>query len=213
MKQFEDITKPITLEGPRQRARRRHDEAMKEWITGFVLGIVVTLFFIVCMAHRVMAAPVNSPADVQKSEAIKYLSANRIEIPEDVEYFCIRYGSEYQICPEVLEAICWVESNCQPTAQSADKACKGLMQIKPGCHRSRMDRLGVRNIFGTWENIKTGADYLAELRGDEEDIAAALYIYNGNKSGADRYRQTKELTGYAAKVLKISEALERAHGK
>lgn len=210
---MKDIRKPITLVDPGDRSRRRKDEATKEWLTGFAVGVLLMLFMMICIAHKAMAAPANSPADAEKETAQQYLSSNGIEIPKDVEFWCERYGEEYQICPEILESMCWVESNCQPTAQSADKACKGLMQIKPECHKKRMDRLGVRNIFGTWENIKTGTDYLAELRGDEEDIAAALYIYNGNETGADNYRKTRELTGYAAKVLKISAALERAHGK
>lgn len=208
-----EIRKPITLEDPRDKARRRKEEATKEWLTGFLVGVLLMLFITICVAHKAMAAPVNSPADAERAKAEVYLSENGIAIPAEVEFWCERYGEEYQICPEILESMCWVESNCQPTAQSADKACKGLMQIKPECHKKRMDRLGVRNIFGTWENIKTGTDYLAELRGDDDDIAAALYIYNGNETGADSYRKTRELTGYAAKVLKISAALERAHGK
>lgn len=32
------------------------------------------------------------------------------EIPKEVEEACIKYGEAYDICPELLEAICYEES-------------------------------------------------------------------------------------------------------
>lgn len=165
----------------------------KEYLLGITIGLIMGILF---FSKIIFAAPVEE-----------------VEIPEEIEFWCEYYGKQYDICPETLEAMCWVESRCTPSAQSADKSCKGLMQVKPSCHKKRMDRLGVRNIFGVWENIKTGTDYLAELRGDAPDIAEALYLYNGNATGAERYKKTKEVTGYAKKVLDISEELEEKHGK
>lgn len=130
-------------------------------------------------------------------------------ITEEVEFWAEKYGKEYGICPEIIMAIAWTESRCDPTAQSPDKSCKGLMQIKPGCHQDRMDRLGVRNIFGTWENMKVGTDYLAELREDEEDIAVALARYNGQSAEKIEKTRQGEYSGYVKKVLDIAEELER----
>lgn len=168
-------------------------KSTQEYLTGILIGLIIS-FLIFC--RLAFGAPVEE-----------------VVIPEDVEFWCEKYGEEYDICPETLEAMCWVESRCTPSAQSADKSCKGLMQVKPSCHQKRMEKLGVRNIFGVWENIKTGTDYLAELRGEDPDIAEALYLYNGNTTGAERYRKTHEVTGYAKKVLDISEELEEKHGK
>jgi soluble lytic murein transglycosylase-like protein len=169
----------------------RRKDKLKEYLTGILLGLIFSIIF---FCKLVFASPVEE-----------------VEIPKEVEFWCEKYGEEYDICPETLEAICWVESRCIPTVQSPDKSCKGLMQIKPACHRNRMERLGVQNIFGTWENIKTGTDYLAELRDEYGDIAAALYAYNGNTSGAEKYLKTQEATGYAKKVLEISAELEERH--
>ena len=154
----------------------------------------------------------NSPADVEREKAKAYLEENQVEIPEEVEYWCEYYGEQYDICPETIEAICWVESRCTPTAQDASKACKGLMQIKPTCHRDRMARLNVQNIFSIQGNIKTGTDYLAEL-GGTEDIAVSLAIYNGQSEQAIERTRQGEYTGYVKKVLTLSAALERDHGK
>lgn len=164
----------------------------KEYLTGALLGLILgALFF----AKLVFAAP-----------------QEEVVILDDVRFWCEKYGEEYGISPGILEAVCWVESRCTSDAQSADKSCKGLMQIKPSCHRDRMDRLGVRNIFGTWENIKVGADYLAELS-QSEDIAVALTIYNGQSEARIEAARKGQYSGYVKRILEISEMLERSHEK
>ena len=132
-----------------------------------------------------------------------------VEIPEEIQFWCKYYGEQYGICPEVLEAMAWTESRCITSAQSPDKACKGLLQIKPACHQARMEWLGVRNIFGTWENLKVGADYLAELAAGEEDIAVALARYNGQSAEKIEKTRQGEYSGYVKKVLDIASDLER----
>ena len=160
---------------------------------------------------KAMAA-VNGPDDAEREKALSYLSENAVEIPEDVEYWAEYYGEQYDICPEVLEAVCWVESRCTQDAQSPDKSCKGLMQIHVNSHRARMEKCDVQNVFGVRENIKLGADYLAELQ-DTEDIAVSLAKYNGQSATAINEARKGKYTGYVKKVLTLSEALERAHNK
>lgn len=139
--------------------------------------------------------------------------AEEVTITDEVKFWTEKYGSEYNIAPEVLQAMCWVESKCDPIAQSPDKSCKGLMQIKPSCHRNRMDRLGVRNVFGTWENIKIGTDYLAELAAEEEDIAVALARYNGQSAEKIEKTRQGQYSGYTKEILEIAQELERRNGK
>lgn len=134
--------------------------------------------------------------------------AEEIIITDEVKFWTEKYGEQYGICPEIIQAMCWTESRCNPTAQSPDKACKGLMQIKPSCHQERMERLGVRNIFGVWENLKTGTDYLAELASEEEDIAVALARYNGQSTEKIEKTRNGEYSGYVKKVLDLAEELE-----
>lgn len=157
-------------------------------------------------------AAVNGPEDAEREKALSYLSENAVEIPEDVEYWAEYYGEQYDICPEVLEAVCWVESRCTQDAQSPDKSCKGLMQIHVNSHRARMEKCNVQNVFGVRENIKLGADYLAELQ-DTEDIAVSLAKYNGQSEASINEARKGKYAGYVKKVLTISEALERAHNK
>lgn len=165
---------------------------------------------VILLPTTAMAA--NNPADVEREKAISYLSENRVEIPEEVEYWCEYYGEQYDICPEVLEAVCWKESRCTQDAQNADKSCKGLMQIHVNSHKARMQKCDVQNIFGIRENIKVGADLLNELQ-EDTDITEALCLYNGDTAGAERYRKTGKASQYATKVLEVSAALERVHFK
>lgn len=140
---------------------------------------------------------INTPTVNQIKEAEAWLSENRIEIPKEVKDYAKQYGKKYDICPEIIEAICWVESNCIAEVSNSS-GCHGLMQVKSSSHRKRMDRLNVTDLHDAESNIKTGTDYLAELLQDNE-IEKALSLYNG---------QDKESTGYSRKVLKIAQALE-----
>ena len=183
----------------------------KEYLLGAALGFLIGLFFF----HKlVFGATVNNPQDAEKAKAEAYLTEEGVEIPEEVAFWCEYYGTkpEYNVSPEIAEAISWVESRCKSDAQSADKSCKGIMQIRPACHQARMARLNALNVFGLGENIHIGIDYLAEL-GATEDIAVALAIYNGwSDSAVEKVRQGK-ITGYVKEVLEIADALERVHGK
>ncbi len=120
-------------------------------------------------------------------------------------------GQEYGICPEFLQAVAWYESGWQADASTG--SCEGLMQVSPYWHSGRMARLGVQDLHDPEGNMLVAADYLAELFGEWEDPAVVLMVYNGD-SGAQHYRETGEgLSGYARKVLELSEQLEREHGK
>lgn len=173
----------------------------EEWLTGIALGLIIGILF---FAKLAFGAPLEDPED--------YLEENSIEITEEVEFWAEYYGKKYGVCPETIEAVCWVESRCIPSVQSPDKECKGLMQIKPSCHTDRMIRLNARNVFDPANNIKIGTDYLAELMQDE-DIATALTIYNGQSESRIEAARHGEYSSYVKQILKISEALERAHNK
>lgn len=134
-------------------------------------------------------------------------------ITEEVRFWSERYGKEYGISPELIQAVVWTESRCIPSAQSPDKSCKGLMQVKPSAHQDRMARLGVRNIFGVWENLKVGTDYLAEISETEPDIGVALMIYNGASPEKVEAGRNGKLSGYAKQILEIASELEARNGK
>ena len=118
---------------------------------------------------------------------------------------------EYNICPELIEAIIERESSWIPDAENGD--CIGLMQVSERWHRDRMERLGAEDLKDPYDNILVGVDYLAELFDKYEDVGMVLMVYNGD-STAEHYWETGQgLSRYATGILERSAELEREHGK
>lgn len=197
-------------------------EKTNEFLTGVIIALFLTIAFVIKVqaAEPVLDEPLAGqticyevyPQTKEIEESRQRLEEIGVRIPNDVIYWCRAYGDEYGICPEVLEAICWVESNCISSISSADGSCKGLMQIKPSSHSKRMIRLNVNDIYDVKENIAIGSDYLHELM-QTYDLTASLMAYNGDTGAIERYQRTGELSGYANKVLTIAKDLERIHFK
>lgn len=133
------------------------------------------------------------------------------EIPKEIEEACIKYGEAYNICPELLEAICYEESRYK--ADVTGGSCKGLMQINVPYQKHRITKLHVTDIYDIDSNIHVGADLLAELFNDySEDAGTVLMLYHGEKDAMKNGKDGK-YSDYAQKVLDRAEELERAHGK
>ena len=61
------------------------------------------------------------------------------EIPLDVALAAELIGAEYDICPDLLEAIAWHESRF--TLEAKNGTCVGIMQINYPYYKSRMQKL------------------------------------------------------------------------
>ena len=136
------------------------------------------------------------------------------EVPDEIKAACEKYGEEYCISPEFLEAIAYQESTFNPRAVDRTGTCHGLMQISYSAHGERMKKLGVTDIYSIDGNIHTAADFLRELFEQCENPAVVLARYNGQ---SDKKVYSAEYDGfistYADNILKMSAELEREHGK
>ena len=119
-------------------------------------------------------------------------------------------GGEYNIAPELLEALIETESSGQADAESG--GCIGLCQVSEKWHKDRMKRLGVRDLHDERWNILVACDYLRELFEKYEDVGLVLMIYNG-RSDAKELAKNGKLSDYAEKILDRSAELEILHGK
>lgn len=122
-----------------------------------------------------------------------------------------RIGAEYNICPELLQAVAWKESRFDPLAANGD--CTGLMQVDRRWHRDRMEKLGVTDLYDPEGNMLVAADYLAELFSEYGEVDVVLMFYSGNSRATEYSRGTGEMSDYVWEVLEESMALEREHGK
>lgn len=134
-------------------------------------------------------------------------------IPEDIYMDAEIIGHEFNICPELLEAIAYYESSYQATAKNGP--CKGLMQVNAHIHKDRFAEAGwsEKDWDDAYKNMYVAASYLHDLFVEYEDVAEVLYLYNGDKTNLKRYRDSGYLSSYVQSVLTKSEELERQHGK
>lgn len=132
------------------------------------------------------------------------------EAPIEVQEACNKWGEYYDICPELLQAICWNESRYENDLVNG--TCKGIMQINEPVHTARIEKLGVTDIYDIDENIHVGADLLAELFADYPDAGTVLGLYHGEKKAVSKGK-TGNYSTYTKTILEKSYELERVHGK
>lgn len=135
-------------------------------------------------------------------------------IPDEIREYCEIIGAEFDICPELLEAMAYNESRFIPTVKN--KNCHGLMQINVKIHADRIEKYGwaADDMMDPYKNITVAADILAELYetyGDDNPIV--LSIYSGNWKAVSKYKEYGFLTPYVNEVLTRSAQYERLHGK
>lgn len=167
---------------------------MKKVIKIYALGFLYTILVSLVIAMHVQANGLDDPMDVPDEV---------IEISEEL-------GSEYNICPELIQAICYVESRFQADAENGE--CIGIMQVSHRWHKDRMERLEVTDLTDMSQNMTVAVDYLAELAKDGEDLEVPLMRYHGETDIMERL-ESGETSWYVKKVLEISALLEEQHGK
>ena len=138
------------------------------------------------------------------------IEAKAEDSQERYERYVEQICSEYNCCPELVEAIIEHESHWDPKAKN--KSCKGLMQINEKFHKERMKKLNVQSLYNPYGNILVGVDYIMELAEKYEDIGTVLNIYNAGNKGLELAKQGKYLS-YTKWIIKRSEELEKMHGK
>lgn len=139
------------------------------------------------------------------------VQAASVRVPDDIRRLSIELGEQYNICPELIQAMCFKESSFNSRAENG--GCIGIMQVNPIWHKDRMERLGVTDLYDTRQNMMTGVDYLHELSEEREDISIALMTYNGDSRVKSVENGTSDISDYADSILTISAELERENGK
>ena len=157
----------------------------------YILGITLTAIFSLFVAMCVSAE-------------------EQVIVPEDVKEISEELGQAYNICPELIQAICWRESRFQTDAENG--GCIGIMQVSPRWHKDRMDKLGVTDLMDPKQNMEVAVDYLADLVEDEEDMEEALMRYHGESRIQERLDSGK-MSAYVESILALSAELEMKNGK
>lgn len=136
------------------------------------------------------------------------------EIPKEIIEYCEVVGSEYDICPELLESMAYQESRFISTVKNGKHY--GLLQVNVKIHADRIAKYGWTedDMYDPFKNLMVAADYLAdlyELYGDDNPIV--LSVYSGNYKAIKAYKEYGFMTNYVKEVLERSAEYERLHGK
>lgn len=137
---------------------------------------------------------------------------NNPSIPDYYEELCVKWGIEYQICPELLCSMCKTESEFNEKAQNGQYW--GVMQVGTKVHKQRIKNLGYEtdDMLNADACIHVAADLMVELvEKYNGDIGAALIAYN--QGNCANYQKTGKLTKYATTILERSAQWERENGK
>jgi soluble lytic murein transglycosylase-like protein len=142
-----------------------------------------------------IAAPV-----VATIEAVREAPANpavRQHYGAVVEQVAGQFGLEAAL----LHAVISVESGYNPNAVSR-RGAGGLMQLMPATAK----RFGVANVFDPSDNVRGGAQYLAELLTlFKNDLRLALAAYNAGENAVLKYGRKippyPETAAYVPKVV------------
>ena len=140
---------------------------------------------------------------------MKVEAKETITIPDEVRESCEKWGKEYEICPELLEAMCWHETRCR--AELENEGCLGMTQINPKYFKDTMALLGVDDLYDYDQNIHVCAYTIAEYAKQENDLYCVLMMWNCGSSRGKKLFYQGVFTNYAREVSEESAELEELH--
>lgn len=124
------------------------------------------------------------------------------ELQTYIDAICVNSPIE----PELILAMCEVESQYNPDAVGDNGRSLGLLQINPGWHMERMVRLQCPDLMNPYNNITVALDILEELYEDYDgNIEKVLMAYNGGHAYAESRTEPSE---YALSVIKRANELK-----
>ena len=116
---------------------------------------------------------------------------------------CKVVGEEYDISPELLQAIVQIESGGKVVPRQ-HSSYKGLCQICTKYCKSQMKRLGITDPSDPYSNIRLAADILDEYR-DKNGMTYALMAYNMGPGGANKYHKRGKVSSYARTAYRLEK--------
>lgn len=145
--------------------------------------------------YQVLIAPVVSAVEKTREAAVS--PDNRQRYGALIEQIADRF----EVDAALLHAVISVESAYNPYALSG-RGAGGLMQLMP----ETAMRYGVVNVFDPADNVRGGAQYLADLlKKFENDLQLALAAYSAGEAAVLKYDKRippyRETTVYVPKVV------------
>ena len=147
--------------------------------------------------YQVLIAPDVPAGEETRDPPVPVSPDYRNQYSAVVEQVAGRYG----IDAALLHAVILVESGYNPKAISR-RGAAGLMQLMPETAK----RYGVADVFDPADNVRGGAQYLAELlKMFDNDLRLTLAAYNAGENAVLKYGKRippyRETAAYVPKVV------------
>jgi soluble lytic murein transglycosylase-like protein len=117
-----------------------------------------------------------------------------------IEHYSKRYGVD----PDLVRAIMYAESRCNPDTVSS-KGALGLMQIMPSTGSS----LGIEDLTDPALNIECGVRYIAML-GKGLDERQTLWAWNAGPARINMNVLPEETQNFIERVISVKSCLKKA---
>jgi hypothetical protein len=168
--------------------------------------VVITVLFIAALFIAASAldpeSPATKPTPKTEPEELKYSVIYDVPLSDDLQIFTQLVCEDYKVDFKLVLAVIAVESGFRSTAYNEKTDCCGLMQVNAVNLPVLREKLGVTNLFDSYENIRSGIYILRYALNYGGDTVHALMIYNNGLAGAKRLIQKGiHSTDYTDKVL------------
>ncbi len=149
--------------------------------------------------YRLLIAPIEPTAE-PTGDAARDAPVN-VAIRQQYRAVVERVARQFGLDAALLHAVISVESGYNPNALSR-RGAGGLMQLMPETAK----RYGVANVFDPSDNLRGGAQYLAELLlMFDNDLRLALAAYNAGENAVVKYGRKippfRETADYVPRVV------------
>ena len=144
----------------------------------------------------------NSQQLLKSDQKKKYLRRSTNKNPSNSVIKLIdQIATQYDIDPELVNAVARVESNLNPSAVSP-KGALGIMQLLP----STADRFGVHDVYDPKQNIEGGVRYLKFLDNMfSGNLPLVLAAYNAGENAVKRFDGVPPYTETQNYIRKIQQ--------
>ncbi len=150
-------------------------------------------------------------AEETTTQAVKYYE---VALDTTVQNYIFAVCEDAHINPALIIAIIERESNYKSNAVGDNGNSLGLMQINTKWQASRIDKLGVADLFSPIENVRVGIDIIDELTHSSEDLCWILQAYNGGVEYANNnFKVGRYDTDYTSYVIERMQELDAERSK
>ncbi len=142
--------------------------------------------------------------DVEIGDNSEAFELYDVPLPAEKQYYVIQMAKEFDIPPELIFGVMYVETRYTETAISSNGKYIGMMQIAKSNLKMLNKKFGITDLTDYLQNVKAGAYFLSYFNEKYDgDIDKILMCYHRGEGGAKKkWAEGVMQDGYCRKVRK-----------